>query len=107
MTTLETAPYVPGSPTSEAAAESIRPHSCRLRHQVLATIARLGGLTDEECQRVTGLAGNCQRSRRRELQVQGLIRDGGSTRATASGRQATVWVVTNAGLDALMETSHG
>lgn len=109
MTDLPTAPHVPGSATSQAAAEAIRPHACRLRMAVLRSIAaHLGlGQTDEEVQESTKLGGNCERPRRRELVVLGYIRDSGWTRPTASGRQATVWVVTNAGLDALMETSHG
>lgn len=52
------------------------------------------GLTDEELQHGIGLEGSTQRPRRVELLRAGLIKDSGRTRATASGRQATVWVAT-------------
>lgn len=102
-----TAPHVPGSATSQAAAEAIRPHSCRLRMAVLETLYRCGGLTDEEGQRNTGISANTWRPRRRECQMLGWIRDGGSTRLTESRRRAVVWVVTERGKGVLAEVPHG
>lgn len=100
---IDAAPYVPGSPTSEAAAESIKPHTCRLRMEVLRTITATGGLTDEIGSSYSGIAANTWRPRRRELQVLGMIRDSGETRPTKSGRKAVVWKVTTEGLHTLSE----
>ena len=83
-----------GPPTSQAAAEAIRPNAATLRARVLRYIEARGerGATDEEIQNNLGMAGNTQRPRRKELQEAGLIRDSGRTRKTSSGREAVVWV---------------
>lgn len=64
------------------------------RGKVLDAIrgAGLNGMTDQEIERATGLAGNCVRPRRGELIEFGLVRDSGRTRLTASKRKAVVWV---------------
>jgi hypothetical protein len=91
-------PYVRHSVTSERAAEEIRPSAARLRARVLAAIKAAGaaGLTDEECQRITGLEGSTQRPRRGELAEPkigpALIRKANFTRQTSSGRSAVVWI---------------
>lgn len=93
------APHQRHSATSLAAAEAIQPRLNELQRIVRAAI-QMGannprdsdGATDEEISRFTGLPGNTVRPRRRELQLAGLIRDSDRTRATASGRQAVVWI---------------
>ena len=81
-----------GSPTSRAAAEQIKPTAGTLRAMVLEYLqGRTDGATDEEMQRALEMAGNTQRPRRNELLEMSLIRDTGKTRATLSGRQATIW----------------
>mgnify|MGYP001411246627 CR=1 FL=1 len=89
------APYAPGRETSRDAARAIEPHAGQMREQVLAYLRRVGsyGATDEEIQRVLGLSPNTARPRRVDLVRSGLVCDSGRTRATASGRKATVWVV--------------
>lgn len=81
-----------GTPTSQAAAERIEPNASSLRALVLDYIRTSGGATDEEIQVALGMAGNTERPRRRELEQAGLIQDSGTTRRTASGRMAVVWV---------------
>lgn len=90
------APYQPHSATSREAATKIRPKAETLRATVLDVIEFSGtyGRTDTEIQDILRLEGSTQRPRRVELLRAGLIRDSGRTRATASGRQATVWVAT-------------
>jgi hypothetical protein len=91
----DSAPYVPGSPTSAAAAQAIRPSAATLRQQVFDFIMGRGidGATDEEIQIALGMGGSTERPRRRELQLAGLIVESGEIRPTATGRAATVWVV--------------
>lgn len=93
----EPSPPHSGSETSKAAAELIRPNAETLRARVLEYIEAQGqfGATDSEIQSALVMEGNTERPRRQELQTQGLIRDSGQTRATASGRQAVVWIATN------------
>jgi len=80
------------SATSIAAAESIKPQQSRLHKLVLEKLAKSRfGETDESLMQLTGLPANTLRPRRRELQLKGKIKDSGQTRATVSGRQATVW----------------
>jgi hypothetical protein len=91
-----TAPHVGHSRTSREAAKSIRGALNTLERRVLDAIRAAGadGLTDEECQRVTGLGSSTQRPRRVELVAIKMVRDSGQTRRGASGRKAVVWVVT-------------
>ena len=86
-------PSVSHSLTSMKAAQEIRPSKAKLQIQVLEAIKHSAdGLTDEECQRVTGLQGSTQRPRRIELEIAGLIKNSGRTRETMSGRAAVIWV---------------
>lgn len=90
----ESAPYVPGSDTSEVAAKRIAPHLNRLQGLVLAAIRSAGskGMTDEEMGIATGLGGSTVRPRRGELATRGLILKTTERRLTASGSPACVWV---------------
>lgn len=80
--------------TSRAAAKSVVGHTKTLRGQVYVYISqqREKGATDAEIQMALGMSGNTERPRRQELETQKLIADSGQTRATSSGRPATVWV---------------
>lgn len=82
-----------GTPTSQAAAEAIKPNAGTLRAMVLEYLESCGerGATDEEMQRALQLPGNTQRPRRQELEKMGLIRATERTRLTTSNRQAVVW----------------
>ena len=87
------APYVSHSETSLQAAEQIEPSAATLRAKVLACLkAHPEGLTDEQLQELTGMEGNTERPRRRELELAGKIRKGEARRRTSSGRMAVVWV---------------
>lgn len=87
------APFVRGSATSKAAAESLSEEAMNaLQRRVLQFIRDRGeeGATDEECQRELGMNPSTQRPRRGELASAGLIVESG-TRLTSSRRRATVW----------------
>jgi predicted ArsR family transcriptional regulator len=87
------APTAPHSwpATSRDAAHSIAPHLARLEQLVLDALGNAGGLTAQELEYVTGLAGNTVRPRLWELRKRGLVADSGQTRKTPSGRAAIVW----------------
>ena len=92
-----------GTPTSQAAAASLRGHVGRLEAVVLDAIRAAGerGLTGEEIEDATGLSGNTSRPRLVTLRGLGLVMkatdDEGQvmTRPTRSGRQAVCWVATS------------
>jgi len=92
----EVAPTLPhsGTPTSAAAAKSMRSHAAAQRLAVLAFIRDAGaeGATDEEVQRWTGIAGNSVRPRRGELEKSGDVVRTDRTRPSAAGRACTVFV---------------
>ena len=80
--------------TSRAAGEHIKPRANELQERVLKLIRDLGaqGATDDELQVFLQMNPSTQRPRRIELVEKGLVRNSGLTRATRSGRPATVWV---------------
>lgn len=90
------APYQTHSVESREAAESIDAEI--LREQVFVFIAQQdsNGATDEEQQLALGMGGNTQRPRRRELQLEGRVMKAGFTRPTTSGRNAAVWIASQA-----------
>lgn len=90
---MNTAPFQAKSMTSFDAAKSIEPKAGTLRAKLLQTLRWYPeqGLTDYEMQSITVMDPSTQRPRRIELAKAGLIEDSGTTRATASGRQAVVW----------------
>lgn len=61
-----------------------------------ALVHNASGMTDEELQALLDMPGNSERPRRRELERKGLVRDSGRRRQVRSGRQAIVWVATEA-----------
>lgn len=79
------------SPTSVAAAESIRSAIGPLHAQILDFLADHGPATDEEMQLGIPMAPNTQRPRRIELVASGYMADTGTVRANRSGRKAAVW----------------
>jgi hypothetical protein len=89
----EAPPAQAHSATSVEAAEKVKGCTGRLRRAVLELLRGLAdGATDEEMQAALGMAQNTQRPRRVELVRQGLVKDSGRTRLTASRRRAVVWV---------------
>lgn len=91
---IDTAPYVPGSSTSERAAEAIEPFMTAQRWKVLTTFRQFGLLTDEDVAGITGLSASSVRPRRGELVELGYVIDSGEERKTKSGRAAVLWRVT-------------
>ena len=88
-----------GSRTSKAAADSLVPKLGKLRATVLELFRQtntVDGWTDDEVQRALG-GPTVWRPRRVELTALGYLDDSGATRATPSGRQATVWICTDKG----------
>lgn len=92
---MNDAPYQSSSVTSKDAAVAIRPHLQRLCLLVLNAIDEAGakGLTREELESITGLAGNTIRPRVRKLLDLGLIRPLIGTALTKSGRRAEILVI--------------
>ncbi len=84
-----TAPHS-GTDTSRAAAESMKPHTKRLRALVYCEIRRVPSSCDELEQQL-GLSHQCCSARVNDLMKLGLIRDSGLRRKTRSGRAAIVW----------------
>lgn len=92
--------FVSTSATSREAAISMHRPAAQLRERVRAFIAGRGdsGATDEEIAASLQLNPSTARPRRCELVEAGLVVDSGITRATHSGRQATVWRAAAAGV---------
>jgi hypothetical protein len=91
---FDSLPYQPHSAPSRDAAESMRPTAETGRALVLALLTgKLGGLTDEEIQRMLRMNPSTERPRRCELVAAGKVRDSGRRRATISGRAAVIWEV--------------
>ena len=90
------APYVRGSRTSRAAAESLSKEDLnRMELKVFDCIrrAKLKGRTDEEIEGETGLRHQSASARRRKLVLKGKVRDSGFVRRNRSRRLAIVWEV--------------
>lgn len=77
--------------TSRAAALSAAPRAGTKRALVLQAIVDMGGLTDEEMQKIIPMSPNTQRPRRVELVTGGFIKDSGQRRKTSTGDMAIVW----------------
>lgn len=84
------APYVPHSATSRAAAESVTPHLGEMQQRVLDAIAARGGVgcTDNEGIALRVVHANGWRARRVELAKRGLIVPNGERNGS------TVWIAT-------------
>jgi uracil-DNA glycosylase family 4 len=105
-----TAPYVVGSDTSEAAARSILVDSGQLREFVFGYFERAGarGMTCDEIEVETQMKHQTVSPRMRELAQMGRIVDSGKRRPTRSSRLAAVWIVkdpTSASDSALLPNS--
>lgn len=88
-------PFQRHSPTSREAACKIRGVTAAQRAAVYAFIHDQGarGATDLEIADALQLSGSSARPRRIELVTSGVVIDSGTTRKTASGRNAVVWRV--------------
>jgi hypothetical protein len=87
-------PFVKGSATSAAAADSVREVTGKMRikvYQILLT--HTDGLTDLEQQQLIPMNASTQRPRRIELVDQGWVIDSGRTRLTPSNRSAVIWII--------------
>jgi hypothetical protein len=93
--TKDDMPFVGGSATSEAAAESQSRLAPTKRQIVFYKLRSMGiiGMTDDEMQVALGMNPNTQRPRRIELLRMRLIIDSGLTRKTRGGEEAVVWRV--------------
>jgi hypothetical protein len=89
-------PYVRGSDTSQAAAESMEESAPSMRERVLRFIAAAGeaGTTDDAIEAALGMRHQTASARRRDLVLDGFIGESGRRGKTRSGRSATIWVQT-------------
>ena len=95
-------PHQHHSDTSRDAAAAIAPKFGRMTAAVLALIARYeDGLTDEEGQSLMSMEGNSYRPCRVTLADKGFVHDTNIRRMTKSRKKATVWGITQAGIDYL------
>lgn len=93
-------PAVSGAPeTQRQAAVLVYPETGSQRRRVLDAIvdAADDGMTDDELERGLGLRHQTASARRNELAADGWIEDSGRRRPTSSGRDAAVWILTEAG----------
>ncbi len=86
-------PYVRGSDTSRAAADSMVPHVSAIERCVLNFVSAYHeGATCDEIEFAMGLAHQTASARLKGLSDKGLIKDSGARRKTRSGRAARVYV---------------
>ena len=88
------APFQKHSITSEASATQILVHSKSAKSDIWKYLLRRDrrGATDEMIQKELKINPSTQRPRRRELVLEGFVRDSGETGITGSGRKATIWI---------------
>jgi hypothetical protein len=93
--------------TEALAADAIAPRAGTLRALALEHIRIAGahGLTDGELAASTGKYLYTMAPRRVELVQQGWVEDSGVRRSTEHGKTAAVWVLTQAAIENLKETS--
>lgn len=93
-------PYVRGSATSEAAAQSQEWNSLSDEAKVYAFILSQAenGATDSEIEVSLGLLHQTASARRNSLMKKSLIRDSGKMRLTSSRRPAVVWIAAKYGI---------
>lgn len=95
--------YSHHAPTSIAAAQSQALNKVEHdRMRILAELAKIGPMTDEELETYTGIKGNALRPRRCSLTVDLYVVDTLQRRANRSGSTAKLWKITDAGRAALM-----
>lgn len=91
-------PFVAGSDTSKAAAESVRGVAERDATLILAYIKRVRGATCDEVEVALNLSHQTTSARCADLKNKlGLIVDSGERRRTRSGRKAAVYVAETKG----------
>jgi hypothetical protein len=91
----ETLPFVRGSETSRAAAESMKKIAPRDEARVYALFEKVGlhGATDKEIEVALDMSHESASARRNGLVKKGMVKDSGGKRLTPSKRKATVWVI--------------
>lgn len=95
----DTAPYQPGSETSQAAARRQTPaklkgDAARILKLIADNVARGGsGATCDECEVALRLAHQTASARIKGLRDASLLRNSGNRRPTRTGSQAVVWTV--------------
>lgn len=88
-----------GHPTERAAALAAYPRTGTQRRLILDAIAASGdrGMTHDELALIPDVSDRAHRTRRKELEKDGWVRDSGRTRETITSTDAVVWVLTDAG----------
>lgn len=87
-------PFVKDSDTSKSAADSMMKIAPAQKAQVYDLIYITGedGMTDDELEFALGAKHQTISARRRDLVIEGRVKDSGNRRKTRSDRWATVWV---------------
>lgn len=96
-----------GTDTEKAAARDVFPHSGSQRAAVLAYLglAAGAGATDFEISEALGIQRTSAGKRRKELLEDGLVEPTTDRRTTDTGSTAIVWRITQAGYEALKQTT--
>ncbi len=94
LSTQHSLPFAKNRPTSKAAAKGAAKNAATVREQIRSYITKRGdkGATCDEIETKLQLTHQSASARVYDLKAQGLIVASGTTRATRSGRQATVYV---------------
>jgi predicted transcriptional regulator len=85
-------PFVAGSDTSQAAAESMRDQAPRIQTAIFKFLRGSAGFTCDEIERALGLLHQTASAQIRGLVLAGLVVDSGRRRPTKSRRAAVVWI---------------
>jgi len=105
---LTDVPFIPGSDTSEGAADSYRPKAAGDEARVLDFISSRGetGATDQETRAALDMQLSTVQARRIGLRDKGLVCDSGLRRPTPAGRSAAVWIKGTETKEVQHTTSH-
>lgn len=87
-------PYVKGSDTSRAAADSMVPYVGKIQAEVRDFVIDAGprGATCDEAEELLGYSHQTASARFRDLVLANVIKDSGARRKTRSGRAARVYI---------------
>lgn len=91
----ESLPYVEGSDTSQAAAESMESSAQAQQWRIYRFLRHMQpfGATCDEIEHYLGLSHQTASARIRGLALKGDVLDSGNRRETRTGRKAIVWMV--------------
>ena len=94
---VSTAPHVPGSDTSKAAAKALTAKKLAKQEETILDLLRNAGpegYTDDELDLITKMGHGSSTRARRMLVLKGLVKDSGGRRRSILAKSVTIWVPT-------------